>query len=53
MQAVAEKIAIEHRTLQQTFSEFVFYHLILTCNQREFQTLFKVMGNSFYKLPFI
>lgn len=53
MEEVAKKMATEHRTLQQTFSGFVFYHFMLTCNKRESQTLLKVMGNSFYKLPLI
>lgn len=53
MEDVAKRMAMDHRTLQQTFSGLVFYHFMLTCNKRENQTLLKVMGNSFYKLPLI
>lgn len=53
MEDVAKRMAMDHRTLQQTFSGLVFYHFMLTCNKRETQTLLKVMGNSFYKLPLI
>lgn len=53
MQKVAEKMEMDHRTLQQTFSRLVFYHFLQICNQKEAQTLIKVMGNSFYRLPLI
>lgn len=53
MEDVAKRMEMDHRTLQQTFSELVFYHFMLTCNKRESQTLLKVMGDSFYKLPLI
>ena len=53
MEDVAKRMSMDHRTLQQTFSGLVFYHFMLTCNKREKQTLLKVMGDSFYKLPFI
>ena len=53
MEEVAKIMAMEHRTLQQTFSGLVFYHFMVTCNKRETQTLLKVMGDSFYKLPLI
>ena len=53
MEDVAKRMAMDHRTLQQTFSGLVFYHFMLTCNKRENQTLLKVMGNAFYKLPLI
>lgn len=53
MEDVAKRMAMDHRTLQQTFSGLVFYHFMLTCNKRETQTLLGVMGNSFYKLPLI
>lgn len=53
MEDVAKRMAMDHRTLQQTFSGLVFYHFMLTCNKRESQTLLGVMGNSFYKLPLI
>lgn len=53
MEGVAKIMAMDHRTLQQTFSGLVFYHFMLTCNKRETQTLLGVMGDSFYKLPLI
>lgn len=53
MEEVSEIMATDHRTLQQTFSGLVFYHFMITCNKRETQTLFKVMGDSFYRLPLI
>ncbi len=53
MEDVAKRMEMDHRTLQQTFSSLVFYHFMLTCNKRETQTLLKIMGDSFYNLPFI
>ena len=53
MEDVAKRMAMDHRTLQQTFSGLVFYHFMLTCNKRETQALLKVMGDSFYNLPLI
>ncbi len=53
MEAVAKKMATDHRTLQQTFSGLVFCHLLMTCNKRESETLTEVMGDSFYRLPLI
>lgn len=53
MQEVAEKMATDHRTLQQTFSGLVFYHFMQCCNKSETETLLKVMGDSFYRLPLI
>lgn len=53
MEEAAKIMAMDHRTLQQTFSGLVFYHFMLTCNKRETTTLLKVMGDSFYKLPLI
>lgn len=53
MEEVAKIMAMDHRTLQQTFSGLVFYHFMITCNKRETQTLLKVMGDSFYRLPMI
>ena len=53
MEKVAKEMAIDHRTLQQAFSGLIFYHFLQSCNKREAQTLIKVMGDSFYKLPLI
>lgn len=53
MEAVAEKMSMDHRTLQQTFSKLVFFHFLQICNKRESQTLIHTMGDSFYRLPLI
>lgn len=53
MAEVAEKLSQEHRTLQQTFSSLVFYHLTLSCNEEESKMLFQFMDASFYILPLI
>ena len=53
MENVAKRMEMDHRTLQQTFSGLVFYHFLQSCNKREAQTLIKVMGDSFYRLPLI
>lgn len=53
MEKVAEEMAMDHRTIQQTFSKLIFYHFLQSCNKRESQILIKVMGESFYKLPLI
>lgn len=53
MLQTAEKMAQEHRTLQQIFSGLVFCHFINICNKKEKQILFDIMGDSFFKLPLI
>lgn len=53
MEAVAEKMAMDHRTLQQTFSKLVFYHFLQTSNKNEAKELTTIMGDSFYRLPLI
>lgn len=53
MKAVAKWMAMEHRTLQQTFSKLIFYHLMLACNKEELEEMIEVMGDSFYMLPLI
>lgn len=50
MKAVAEQLSREHRTLQQAFSELVFYHFIHTCSREETEELLEIMGDSFYIL---
>ena len=47
MAEVAEKLSQEHRTLQQTFSSLVFYHLALSCNEEESEMLFQYIDNDF------
>lgn len=53
MERVAQKMAREHKTLQQSFSELVFYHFLLTCDRNETQILTEIMGEDFYILPLI
>lgn len=53
MEDVAKRMEIDHRTLQQTFSGLIFYHFLQSCNKEEAQTLVKVVGDSFYRLPLI
>ena len=53
MEEVAKEMATDHRTIQQTFSKLVFFHFLESCSKREHDTLVKVMGDSFYRLPLI
>ncbi len=53
MEKVAKEMAIDHRTLQQTFSGLVFFHFLQSCNKKEHDALIKAMGESFYRLPLI
>lgn len=53
MAAAAKEMEMEHRTLQQAFSGLVFYHLLTSSSKKDSQTLLKVMGDSFYRLPLI
>lgn len=51
MEKVAKEMAIDHRTLQQTFSGLVFFHFLQSCDKEEAEKLIAVMGESFYRLP--
>lgn len=53
MEEVAEKMAQEHKTIQQSFSKLIFYHFLLTCNSKESQILYDKLGKDFYRLPLI
>lgn len=53
MKNVAESMAMDHRTLQQTFSGLVFCHFLLSCDKEDSEKLIAVMGESFYRLPLI
>ena len=53
MEKVAQKMARLHRTLQQSFSQLVFYHFWLICDRNETQILTDIMGEDFYMLPLI
>lgn len=53
MEKVAEEMAMDHRTLQQTFTGLVCYHFLQSCDEEEAEELTKAMGDSFYRLPLI
>ena len=53
MEKVAKEMAMDHRTLQQTFSGLVLYHFLQSCDKEESEELIAVMGESFYRLPLI
>lgn len=53
MAEVAEIMSYEHKTLQQTFSSLIFYHLQLTCTKKESVMLSDALGDTFYMLPLI
>ena len=46
MEKVAKEMAMDHRTLQQTFSGLVFYHFLQSCDKEESEELIAVMGES-------
>lgn len=49
----AKIMSCDHRTLQQTFSKLIFYHLQLTSNEKETSDLTETLGDRFYMLPLI
>lgn len=53
MAEVAKIMSCDHRTLQQTFSKLIFYHLQLTSNEKEAADLTQTLGDRFYMLPLI
>ena len=53
MAEVAKIMSYDHRTLQQTFSKLIFYHLQLICNEKETADLTQTLGDRFYMLPLI
>ena len=53
MEKVAEEMAKSHRTIQQTFSKLIFYHILQSSDRDEYEELVEVMGDSFYRLPLI
>lgn len=53
MEEVVKEMSWDHRTLQQTFTKLVFYHFMQGCTSRERNTLTRVMGEKFYRLPLI
>lgn len=53
MKEVASIMSHEHRTLQQSFSSFVFAHIEYTSSREEISELKEFMSSKFYILPFI
>lgn len=53
MKEVAQKMAQEHRTIQQSFSKLIFYHFALCCTAKENKILYDTLGEDFYRLPLI
>lgn len=53
MQTVAEGMALDHRTIQQSFSRLVFYHLYLAVPVEAKKELVKTAGEEFWYLPMI
>ena len=53
MAEVAKIMSYDHRTLQQTFSKLIFYHLQLISSEEDTAELSQVLGDRFYMLPLI
>ena len=53
MKLVAEKMSYEHRTLQQSFSSIIFYHLFITCNDNQQIYLKENFEKEFFLTPLI
>lgn len=53
MEEVAQKMAHEHRFIQQSFSKLIFYHFALCCTAKENKILCDTLGEDFYRLPLI
>lgn len=43
----------DHRTLQQTFSKFIFYFILITSTEKQQEQLKSSLGEDFYRLPLI
>lgn len=53
MVKICMKISRDHRTLQQTFSGFVFYYILITSTAKQQEQIISRMGETFYRLPLI
>lgn len=53
MVKICNEISYDHKTLQQTFSKFVFYYIFLTATEKQQEQLISRMGERFYLLPLI
>ncbi len=50
---ICMEISCDHRTLQQTFSGFVFYYILITATEKQREQLINRFGETFYRLPLI
>lgn len=50
---ICMEISCDHKTLQQTFSKFVFYYIFLTATEKQQEQLISRLGDKFYMLPLI
>lgn len=53
MVKICMEISYDHRTLQQTFSGFVFYYILITSTSKQQEQLIDRLGETFYRLPLI
>lgn len=53
MVKICMEISRDHRTLQQTFSGFVFYYILITSTAKQQEQIISRMGETFYRLPLI
>lgn len=53
MVKICMEISRDHRTLQQTFSGFVFYYILITSTAKQQEQITSRMGETFYRLPLI
>lgn len=53
MVKICMEISRDHRTLQQTFSGFVFYYILITATEKQQEQITSRLGESFYRLPLI
>lgn len=53
MVKICSEISRDHRTLQQTFSGFVFYYILRMSTEKQQEQITSRMGETFYRLPLI
>lgn len=53
MVKICMEISRDHRTLQQTFSGFVFYFILITSTEKQQEQLKSRFGETFYRMPLI
>ncbi len=53
MVKICMEITYDHKTLQQTFSKFVFYYIFMSATEKQQEQLISRLGDKFYMLPLI